>query len=122
MAKRIKRYLAYIDGLLEKDDVDFRHEAELHLVQIGFFMHERLIHLIVLALFAVLTVGSCITFVVTSNISLLILVLALMVLLVPYIMHYHLLENSVQYMYEQYDRMLERAGEKAFVNREDVHV
>lgn len=122
MAKRIKRYLAYIDGLLERNDVDFKHEAELHLLQIGFFMHERLIHLIVLALFAVLTVGSCITFVVTSNISLLILALALMVLLVPYIMHYHLLENSVQYMYEQYDRMLEKAGEKVFVNREDVHV
>ena len=43
--------------------------------------------------------------------------LAFMVLLVPYIMHYHLLENSVQYMYEQYDRMLEKAGIDAFVNR-----
>ena len=51
MAKRIKRYLAYIDGLLERDDVDFGRESELHLKQIGFFMHERLIHLIVLVLF-----------------------------------------------------------------------
>ncbi len=121
MAKRIKRYMAYIDDLLAKMDsdgnVDIKKEAERHLVQIGFFMHERLIHLIVLVLFAVLTVITCIAFVVISNISLLILAVAFMVLLVPYIMHYHLLENSVQYMYEQYDRMLEKSGEKVFVNR-----
>ena len=117
MAKRIKRYLAYIDGLLERDDVDFERESELHLKQIGFFMHERLIHLIVLVLFAILTVVTCIAFVVTSNISLLILALAFMVLLVPYIMHYHLLENSVQYMYDQYDRMMEKSGIKVFKDR-----
>lgn len=117
MAKRIKRYLAYIDGLLERDDVDFGRELELHLKQIGFFMHERLIHLIVLVLFAILTVVTCIAFVVTSNISLLILALAFMVLLVPYIMHYHLLENSVQYMYDQYDRMMEKSGIKVFRDR-----
>ena len=114
MAKRIKRYIAYVDALLERDDIEVKKEMDRHLVQIGFFMHERLIHLIVLALFAVLTV---IAFVVTANISLLILALAFMVLLVPYIKHYHLLENSVQYMYEQYDRMLEKSGEDVFINR-----
>lgn len=117
MAKRIKRYIAYVDALLERDDIDVKKEMDRHLVQIGFFMHERLIHLIVLALFAVLTVITCIAFVVTANISLLILALAFMVLLVPYIKHYHLLENSVQYMYEQYDRMLEKSGEYVFINR-----
>ena len=117
MAKRIKRYIAYVDSLLEREDLDIKKEMDRHLVQIGFFMHERLIHLIVLALFAVLTVIACIALDVTANISLLILALAFMILLVPYIKHYHLLENSVQYMYEQYDRMLEKAGEDAFVNR-----
>lgn len=117
MAKRIKRYIAYVDSLLEREDLDIKKEMDRHLVQIGFFMHERLVHLIVLALFAVLTVIACIAFVVTANISLLILALAFMILLVPYIKHYHLLENSVQYMYEQYDRMFEKAGEDAFVNR-----
>ena len=114
MAKRIKRYLVYVDGLLERDDLDFERESGLHLKQIGFF---RLIHLIVLVLFAILTVVTCIAFVVTSNISLLILALAFMVLLVPYIMHYHLLENSVQYMYDQYDRMMEKTGIKVFRDR-----
>ena len=35
-------------------------------------------------------------------------VFALLVLLIPYVMHYYLLENSVQKMYEQYDRMMNK--------------
>ena len=57
MAKRIKEYLAYVDKLLARDDVDFDEEMRRHLVQIKFFMHERLIHLLVTILFAILTVG-----------------------------------------------------------------
>lgn len=118
MAKRIKRYISYIDQLLLLNDADFNQEAQRHLVQIGFFMHERLIHLIVTVLFAVLTVGTCIAFIATDNISLLILAAAFMVLLIPYIRHYYLLENSVQYMYEQYDRMMEKTEHKVFRNVE----
>ena len=117
MAKRVKDYLRYIDELLERDDLDFQQEASRHLIQIGFFMHERLIHLIVTVLFAVLTVFTCVAFVVTSNISLLALAIAFMVLLIPYIKHYYLLENSVQYMYEQYDRMLKKSGIDAYIKR-----
>lgn len=36
MKKRITEYLAYIDALLEKEDVDWEHEKEKHLVQITF--------------------------------------------------------------------------------------
>ena len=50
-----------------KDDVDFDEEMRRHLVQIEFFMHERLIHLLVTILFAILTVGCCVTFVVTEK-------------------------------------------------------
>ena len=59
MAKRIKEYLVYVDKLLARDDVDFDEEMRRHLVQIEFFMHERLIHLLVTILFAILTVGLC---------------------------------------------------------------
>ena len=34
------------------------------------------------------------------------------ILLFPYINHYYLLENGVQKMYEQYDRMLEYQNNK----------
>ncbi len=120
MAKRIKRYLAYVEGLLTKEDLDYEQELRKHLKQIDFFMHERLIHLIVTVLFALATLGSCIAFIVSEKLQILILALALMVLLIPYIKHYYLLENSVQYMYEQYDRMLKKAGIQAFENKETI--
>ena len=36
------------------------------------------------------------------------LLVVLLVLLVPYIMHYYVLENGVQYMYQQYDELERR--------------
>lgn len=112
MAERIKKYLAYIDQLLEKNDetVNWEEEIKKHLVQIAFFAHERFIHLIVTVTFAILTV---IVFLYTiSNFSLvmLLLIFALLCLFIPYIKHYYLLENSVQKMYEQYDRMQEKVN------------
>ena len=104
MAKRIKQYLDYIEEILKREDLDFTDEQRKHLIQIKFFMHERLI----------LTVAGCMAFVIYEKISLLVLALAFMVLLVPYIKHYYLLENSVQKMYEQYDRMLAKTDPEHF--------
>ena len=107
MKKRILAYLAYIDGLLESDEErDWEKEIKLHLDQIGFFMHERLVHLLVFILVAVCTVMCILAFVLSSAVMLLPLILLLFVLLVPYCMHYYLLENSVQRMYQQYDEMI----------------
>ena len=114
MKKRIKKYVSDIDALLAEPDRvgDWNAEIEKHLTQIGFFMHERLIHLIVTALFAVLTVIVLVTLINCFVPALAVLFVLLLFLLVPYVMHYYLLENSVQYMYEQYDRMLKlRDGE-----------
>ncbi len=108
MKKRITAYLAYIDALLEQDDVDWEKEKEKHLVQIAFFAHERLVHLIVMALFALATVISILYLNFSGSIVILALVLALLVLLIPYVMHYYLLENSVQKMYDQYDTMMNK--------------
>ncbi len=112
MADRIRQYTAYIDQLLATEDetINWEEEMKKHLVQTAFFAHERLIHLIVTVLFALLTVS---VFLYTlSNFSgiMLLLLLALMILLIPYIRHYYLLENSVQYMYEQYDRMQQKVS------------
>lgn len=108
MKKRITEYLAYIDALLEKEDVDWEHEKEKHLVQIAFFAHERQVHLIVMALFALATVISILYLNFSGSLIIVALVFALLVLLIPYVMHYYLLENSVQKMYEQYDRMMNK--------------
>lgn len=110
MGERIKNYLKQIDEMLENppEGIDYGKEIEKHLVQIGFFMHERLIHLIVTVLFAILTVATIFFAVASPSIGMLVLTVAFMCLLIPYISHYYLLENSVQKMYKQYDEMLKR--------------
>lgn len=119
MADRIRQYMAYINKLLETEDtsVDWEEEMKKHLVQIAFFAHERFIHLIVTVTFAILAVLAFLYTYSNFSIPMLLLVLMLMVLLVPYIKHYFLLENSVQDMYEQYDKMQEKAGKESFVRQ-----
>ena len=58
MKKRILAYLQYIDNLLLEEELDWEEEIKKHLVQISFFAHERLVHLIVMVLFAIGTVIS----------------------------------------------------------------
>ena len=135
MKKRIKAYLDFIDKILSHDipvtacfDIDSNHrqsakkdviptrkeyEALLqrHLEQIQFFQHERLIHLIVTVLFAALTFAVFFVLLFSPSPGLFILLLALLILLVPYIMHYFLLENGVQKMYLQYDEILKKIRE-----------
>ena len=119
MKKRITEYLAYIDALLERDDMDWERERQKHLVQIAFFAHERQVHLIVMALFALATVISILYLNFSGSLIIEALVFALLVLLIPYVMHYYLLENSVQKMYEQYDRMMNKIEPSFRILQED---
>ncbi len=110
MRKRILAYRNWIDLILSEfesgkrnDDIS-KLKAE-HLVQISFFQHERLIHLIVTVLFALLEFLSFFMCLVVTSAGTLLLTGAVLILLIPYIRHYYLLENEVQKMYVQYDRM-----------------
>lgn len=108
MEKRILNYRKYIDELLQQTDADWAAIIREHLIQVSFFQHERLIHLIVTVTFAILEVvviGLCVT-AFTPGVGL--LAIALLVLLVPYVRHYYVLENEVQKMYVQYDKLVER--------------
>lgn len=84
----------------------------------AFFQHERLVHLIVTVTFAVLELLTVCAYVIvgaldsTLSFPLLILALLILVLLIPYIKHYYLLENEVQKMYVQYDRIAQKAYEE----------
>lgn len=115
MKERITKYLKYMDDLLERiesgEEMDLQKILKNHMVQIGFFMHERLVHLIVTVLFAIGTFMTIFTYLIVNNIGLLLLALLLIVLLIPYIKHYYLLENGVQKMYKQYDKLLEYRAE-----------
>ena len=114
MKRRILTYMQQIDELLQAppDDTDWTKAIENHLTQIRFFQHERLIHLIVTVLFALMTTSVVVGLVSSSNIWLAILLIPPLILLFPYINHYYLLENGVQKMYAQYDRMLEYQNDK----------
>ena len=108
MEKRLKEWLnrmeqLNIEGLSEEE---YRKMAQELLVQIGFFQHERLVHLIVTITFALLTMMSVIGFLFLMQLGLLVLTILLLVLLVPYVRHYYILENGVQKMYSYYDMLV----------------
>ena len=108
MEKRLKDYLQYMEELkIEGMSLEERKcMAAKMLVQIQFFQHERLIHLIVTVTFAILTVLSIFAFLALEQIGLLALCILLLVLLVPYIRHYYILENGVQKLYIYYDELV----------------
>lgn len=105
-----------VDALLEspKPDTDWQAVRREHLTQLSFFQHERLVHLIVTMTVALLELLSLCLFVYccsTGNGSVIgsgALCVVFLGLLIPYIGHYYLLENKVQEMYAQYDRIMER--------------
>lgn len=113
MKKRIIKYRTRVDSILEKSasDTNWEHVLEEHLVQISFFQHERLIHLIVTITFALMTMLALGVYLITGILAVIALLFLLLVLLVPYVMHYYLLENETQKMYEQYDQILRHIRE-----------
>lgn len=110
MTKYFKEYREYIRKCLENGNTDFLTLLEYHQKHIEFFMHERLIHLIVTVLFALLTVACFIAIVCTEKVILLPLAVLLLGLLIPYIKHYYFLENQTQQLYKDYDEICRKSG------------
>ncbi len=106
MKKEIKKYLEYIEKNYQKTDVDKKKLAQELYTRIGFYQHERLIHLIVTMSFGVFFLLSLLL--ITINASFVILSVLFLVLLVPYIAHYYFLENSVQKLYTYYYALTEK--------------
>ena len=104
MKNYIKKYVQEIDKLLENKQVD-EETIKKHLIKIDFFKHERLIHLLVTCFYAIFNV--CFIALSFLNPLFIIITLILLTFLAFYVLHYFFLENSVQYMYKQYDKMLD---------------
>ena len=117
MKERIVGYRKRIDDLLavSPQDVDWDAVLEEHMVQVAFFQHERLIHLIVTVMFALMTILALGIFCIAGNLLILLLIFLLLILLVPYVGHYYTLENEVQKMYGQYDVILQKKKEMSDV-------
>lgn len=110
MKKYLKEYVETIDELLKEDIIDIDQEIEKHLIKIAFYQHERLIHLLVTLAYAIMAIISFIASIETPMFVFVGIILVLF--LIPYVLHYFFLENNVQYLYKQYDRMLEIKEEK----------
>ena len=107
MEKRLKNYIAYMGALAEenfstKEEKKVRREL---MAQIQFFQHERLVHLFVTGAFAILTMLAVLRFVLSEKIGMLVLTVLFLLLLVPYIRHYYILENGVQKLYTFFDEL-----------------
>jgi len=109
MRKSIGDYIKEIDKEIDKTK-DLSKLKEEHLIKIGFYQHERLIHLLVTLFYGVFMFLSIIMS--YYNPLALLIVLIFMIFLVFYVRHYFYLENNVQYMYKQYDRIVEKLNKK----------
>ena len=98
---------AAVNARLDRGDAD---EAllRLHSQKIAWLQHERLVHLIVLFIVAVLFLFSVGLFLALLQPLVLILVAVALGLLGAYIRHYFYLENTVQSWYVLYDRIYDK--------------
>ncbi len=105
--KRLENYIKFIESIVQSGLSADKKETFLKemLIQIGFFQHERLIHLIVTITFALLTMLSLIGCFICDTVAYFILTILFLVLLIPYIRHYYILENGVQKLYRLYDTL-----------------
>lgn len=109
MEKRLLQFLEYCEKL-DFDNLDAeskKKELDNLMIQIQFFSHERLVHLIVTVTFALLTLIALFITLTVETIATLILCIGFLVLLVPYVRHYYILENGVQKLYTIYDKLRE---------------
>ncbi len=91
------------DAMTEQEK---KRQLEDLLIQISFFQHERLVHLIVTVIFALLTMLAIVGTLIAPQPALFILIVFLLILLIPYIRHYYILENGVQKLYQYYDKLV----------------
>lgn len=125
MEQRILQYRKFMDEellrLSKEQNVTGEEISRIkkeHLVQISLFQHERLVHLIVTVTFALLEMLAILLTVVSGELFPILLSGALLILLIPYVRHYYILENEVQKMYGQYDALYSLSmGNTAFRQR-----
>ena len=109
MTKQIREYLEhlrlFLDG--EHSREEYVQEMKRLHVRIGFFSHERLVHMFIMLAFAIFFLMTLFMALIQGSIGIYVLVL-----LIPYIKHYYFLENSVQKMYLIYNKLEQLSGGK----------
>ena len=113
MKKEIQEYLSEVELKLRSGEVIDEAYLSLMLTRIGFYQHERLVHLIVTMTFAIMTVLAFYMLISSYSVQTLLLALLFLGLTVPYVGHYYFLENSTQKLYRLYYEALEKASVKS---------
>ena len=114
MKSSLQKYTGEVDEIFadKKSKKDIDKVIENHLIKINFFQHERLIHLIVTVTFAIIAILIFLYSINNFSIGIFILQILFIALLIPYVFHYYFLENNVQKLYEQYDKLKELGDSK----------
>ncbi|MBQ7522767.1 MAG: DUF1676 domain-containing protein [Clostridia bacterium] len=107
MWQNLKNFIHYMEEQTSKElsQTEKQKLNEELQTKIGYFQHERIVHLLVMFLVAICTMLSLLGFVAFQSLGIAILFVALMCLFVPYIVHYYHLENGIQRLYTFYDKL-----------------
>ena len=110
MEKYLKEHINFIEDILQKkSNFDWGSLSDFNRTQIGFFQHERLVHLLITFFFGLMFFGSVIAELwlinagnnlVFLNAGLLVVGVILLIMLGFYVWHYFILENGVQKLYQ----------------------
>ena len=103
MKKYIIDYIKYIEENKKNADEEF---IKKHLQKIEFFQAERVVHLLVTLATLIVEITAFSVGTALSNIYCIIIGYMIMCFLIPYVLYYFFLENSMWKMYEQYDEMI----------------
>ncbi|MBR4619260.1 MAG: hypothetical protein IKO49_08150 [Bacilli bacterium] len=103
MGRYIYNYILDVDKKLNDNNIDIDELISEHLIKIQFFQHERLIHLLVTLFYAFFML----IFLALSLIHIVFLIVffIFVIFVLFYVVYYFKLENSIQYLYKQYDKM-----------------
>ncbi len=104
MKKYLYDYISKIDEIINNKKIN-KDIIDNHLIKIGFFQHERLIHLLVTLFFAAISIVFTVLSLHYLNVLMAVVTIILYVMVMFYIKHYYDLENGVQYLYKLYDKM-----------------
>ncbi len=101
MKLKLNNYISELEDKIKNNKIE-KGLAEEVLTTIGFFQHERFVHLLVTVFVGI----SCILFLLGTLqfelTGLLLLFIITLLLFIPYIFHYYYLENGTQKLYDLY--------------------
>ncbi len=103
MREYMKEYIKEIDTKINDNYKFTKEEIDEFLFKMELFQKERIIHLVITLTYVFFTI--LFLFLTQYIFAMFIIFFILLIFDAFYVYHYFFLENSVQYMYKQYDKM-----------------